>query len=326
MSRWLTGLNQVSNLLEQLDDRVENVAEERAFEDEADEEQGALDDILAKRGLLEELQENTEAQVGEKATGEAGGDSGVDLEAGAEKPKDSPKAGTPNAGLATDKEEEASTPDAEQAFGKKATDSSETQQGKPKEPTASKVKNGEVGKVPSKPQTRKPDTSNMKPLGTTSSKAAQSHVVKQTSTLSSSESKAKDAMVASKEAQKEVRGLRRHIVKLNKELEHAEHEVGALRDELSNAAGLMEKEIGKVKTRGEKERKETTEKFEKQRSSYEDMLKEQNARHQSQCEEYDLKIIGLEQKLRQEGGDWSKERAEAMEREQDINGHVSSLE
>ena len=40
MSRWLTGLNQVSSLLEKLDDRVEIVAEQRAIIEGDDDDDG----------------------------------------------------------------------------------------------------------------------------------------------------------------------------------------------------------------------------------------------------------------------------------------------
>ena len=87
MSRWLSGLNQVSNLLEQLDDRVENVAEERAFgEGEDDEESGALGDILAKRGLLEEAHDSDDGGIeeDEEELNEETNSPAVDLEAGME--------------------------------------------------------------------------------------------------------------------------------------------------------------------------------------------------------------------------------------------------
>ena len=75
-----------------------------------------------------------------------------------------------------------------------------------------------------------------------------------------------------------------------------------------------------------KEAKEAADKFEAQIKKYEEMMKQQKAAHKAKCDEYDVRISELEKMRQQDGGDWSKERAEAMEREQEINGRVSQLE
>jgi chromosome segregation ATPase len=129
-----------------------------------------------------------------------------------------------------------------------------------------------------------------------------------------------------KEAQKEARTLRRHVVSLNEQLEAAENEIQAQRKELERAAERMEKDRVRTKEEKEASQKRHAQEVALLKAQSEQTLKEQQARFEEQLEGYRKRLAEEENKRKQEGGDWNKEIAQAIDREQEMRNAVSSLE
>lgn len=129
-----------------------------------------------------------------------------------------------------------------------------------------------------------------------------------------------------REAQKEVRTLRRHVVALNKQLETVEEEVSAQRKELDQTGGIMEKERAKAKLERDKERKKHTEEMKATQAQHEKTLMDQKTRMEQQMAELSKRLNDMENTRKQEGGTWDKELQGSVEREQILNQQNTSLE
>jgi hypothetical protein len=129
-----------------------------------------------------------------------------------------------------------------------------------------------------------------------------------------------------REAQKEARLLRRHVVSLNSQLEKAEAELQAQRIELERAGELMEQDRNKNRTLREQEQARQTEEVKKLKASHEAAIKDMKQRYDQQTEELRRQLKDLENRRMQEGGDWNKELAEAMQREQEMTHKCAFLE
>jgi hypothetical protein len=138
--------------------------------------------------------------------------------------------------------------------------------------------------------------------------------------------KEKQLTLDMKEAQKEARTLRRHVVSLNEQLEAAENEIQAQRKELERAAERMEKDRVRTKEEKEASQKRHAQEVALLKAQSEQTLKEQQARFEEQLEGYRKRLAEEENKRKQEGGDWNKEIAQAIDREQEMRNAVSSLE
>ena len=130
----------------------------------------------------------------------------------------------------------------------------------------------------------------------------------------------------SADASKEARTLRRHVVTLNKQLEEAETELQAQRVELERAAERMEKDRKRAKEEKEKASQQHTKELGALRVSNEEKLKEIQARFDERLAASEKKISDMENRRRQEGGDWSKEMENAIEREQEMHQKVIQME
>lgn len=119
-------------------------------------------------------------------------------------------------------------------------------------------------------------------------------------------------------AQKEARTLRKHVLTLNKQLELAEAEIQAQREELERAAERMEKDRSRQRQEREKEKNDRAEEIKTLKAEHEKSLKEQKDRFEHQFEEMGKKFKELEERRMQEGGDWNKELADAIQREQNM--------
>ncbi len=326
MSRWLSSLSQVSNLLEKLDDRVENVVEERAIaiedEDIVTDHEVIIDDILSKRGLAadsKEEEEEAEEEVNEL-------DVDVDDDnVSAQNPEDP----VSKKDDGEDKIHISQSIDTAEPTGGTQDDNSKSGQD-PSIPTGSATElqhDSNIGENRISAETlddkvvvvvdaqplRTEDTQPPKSLGALP-------------TNSSKSKKEIELSLASKEAQKEVRVLRRHVVKLNSTLEQAEGEILALRDELGRAAERMEKDRTRAKELKEAAQKTQVEELATIRKQHEQALKDQQIRFEEQLETYKSTLSELENRRKQEGGDWNKEIAQAFEREQEMNNRVTLLE
>jgi hypothetical protein len=122
---------------------------------------------------------------------------------------------------------------------------------------------------------------------------------------------------AVRQAQKEARTLRRHVVTLNKQLETAEAEMQAQRTELERAAERMEKDRTRHKEEREKEKARQAEESKVTKAQHEQALKDMRMRTDQQIEEVKRQLRDIEDQRTQEGGDWNKELADAITREQE---------
>lgn len=129
-----------------------------------------------------------------------------------------------------------------------------------------------------------------------------------------------------KEALKEARTLRRHVVALNEQLEAAESESHAQRAELDRAADRMEKDRVRTKEEREATQKRHGDEIALLKAQHDRLLKEQQTRMEEQMDGYRQKLREEENRRRQEGGDWDKEMSQAIEREQTMRQQVSVLE
>jgi len=129
-----------------------------------------------------------------------------------------------------------------------------------------------------------------------------------------------------KEAQKEARTLRRHIVALNDQLEIAESELQAQRRELERAAERMEKDRSQHKKEKEASQKRNTEEIKQLKTQYEKSMNDQQARFEEQLERYRRKLSDEEKRRKQQGGNWDKEMSNAIDRENNMRQELNSLE
>lgn len=136
-------------------------------------------------------------------------------------------------------------------------------------------------------------------------------------------------MVPKKElqdAQKESRTLRRHVVSLNSQLEAAESELSAQRAELERAAERMEKDRRRVKEEREKAQKQHADELKALKTQQDLALKDLQKRMDDQMATYRSQLSDIENRRKQEGGDWNKELAQALEREQKMIEKVNMIE
>lgn len=136
----------------------------------------------------------------------------------------------------------------------------------------------------------------------------------------------KNAVAQAREAQKEARTLRRHVVTLNSQLENAEAEINAQRNELERAAERMEKDRIRNKEEREKEKARHAEEMKQMKQQHETSLAEHKKRFEQQLEDARQHLRQVEERRMQEGGDWNKELANALEREKEMVRRVASLE
>ena len=129
-----------------------------------------------------------------------------------------------------------------------------------------------------------------------------------------------------KEAQKESRTLRRHVVSLNAQLEAAEAELQAQRKELEQAGTRMEKDRKRAKDEKEAAQKRHAQEIASHAALHDRKLKEQKSLFEEQLATLRKRLANVEDQRKQEGGDWNKEMQQAIEREQDMRGRVDLLE
>lgn len=129
-----------------------------------------------------------------------------------------------------------------------------------------------------------------------------------------------------KEAQKEARTLRRHIISLNDQLETAESELQAQRKELERAAEQMNKDRSRHGKEKETLQKLNVKEITLLKTQNEKNVKEQQARFEEQLERYRIKLSDEEKHRKQQGGNWDKEMSNAIDREHDMRQKLILLE
>ncbi|OEU07922.1 hypothetical protein FRACYDRAFT_250547 [Fragilariopsis cylindrus CCMP1102] len=142
----------------------------------------------------------------------------------------------------------------------------------------------------------------------------------------SSQKEHRELVMERKEAQKESRTLRRHVVSLNEQLEAAESELQAQRKELERAAERMEKDRVRQKQEKEKTQKTQVQEATLLKTQHEKSVKDQQTRYEEQLEKYRKKLSTEEKKRKKEGGTWDKEMLNATEREHDMREAVGAME
>ena len=146
------------------------------------------------------------------------------------------------------------------------------------------------------------------------------------SPTSSFELEYKKALSEAREAQKECRTLRRHVVSLNSELEAAEAEIQAQRTELERAAERMEKDRARHKEEKERMTGRHAEELKALKIQHEQAVAELKARSDQQVGDARKRIKEMEERRMQEGGDWTKEMENALQREQESVRRMANLE
>lgn len=129
-----------------------------------------------------------------------------------------------------------------------------------------------------------------------------------------------------KQALKEVRVLRKHVVSLNKQLEAAEAEMSAQRDELEGAAVRMEKDRARNKEEKVKLVTAHGQEVSALQAQHAQALADQQQRADQQLGEVRQQLKNLESRRQQEGGDWHKELEDAIQREKEASEKLRLIE
>jgi len=342
MSRWLKNVNA---LLENLDNQVEETVDEHRFNrtlSEAvkkggnDDEGGVLqkealnvDDILAKRGLLDSSNddEDNEEEEGINFDNDTTTPDDIinteeadlmseDIDTVEKKPEE---VGIEQEVDNSDKGKEVPAVEEESAkvvdVNAKADEESEQKSGLFEDahiavPAESKEKDA----LSTQPKETAPTSSSDKGVTNITSTAAKQ--LKQQAPSSASSvtapppSKSNDAASI-----KELRKLRRNVLQLNSDLESAERELEAQRDELDRAATRMERDRSRHKQ--EKESTDASHKAELKAlaASHENVIQQLKEAHEKAMEEMEGRVKRAEQERAKEGGERDAELVDALDRE-----------
>mmetsp|Transcript_1304 Transcript_1304/g.2134 ORF Transcript_1304/g.2134 Transcript_1304/m.2134 type:complete len:794 (-) Transcript_1304:76-2457(-) len=147
-----------------------------------------------------------------------------------------------------------------------------------------------------------------------------------TPTSSVSDKALKLAQSHAREAQKESRTLRRHVVSLNKQLESAESELEAQRSELGQAGEKLDKDRKKYKEEKEKLVAKQTEDVKTSKKQTEQTVADLKTEHDAVIQQMQQRIQVAEEKRMQEGGDWTKELQNTVDRERELIRKVALIE
>ena len=349
MSRWLRNVNA---LLENLDNQVEETVDERFNQVDAQDvnlgesEVGDLDDILAKRGLLDEGEKEDEHDLSAVDTPEsafAGGELN-----GSSVSEEVIDFGEEKQGGETVTEIEAKIPSAEcNMKPSKVREEVERRESIGQEDTAG------LGESTYQPASEDPsdhkDLSNKKedrpdeskstddPIKSAPNSTGQSlsdspsipskptHAPSSTNTATTSQMAAAASSTLLTAKEKEIRKYRRNILNLNSSLEKAETEIEAQRDELDRAASRMERDRSRFKQ--EKEAAEASHKAEVAAliASHEKAMQNFKEQQEEKVKEMEGRILRAEQARAREGGERDAELAEALDRERTSIENVAKL-
>ncbi|KAL7510967.1 hypothetical protein ACHAXN_007874 [Cyclotella atomus] len=335
MSRWLRNVNA---LLENLDNQVEETVDERFNQDDdgpdvnLEEKDGGLDDILAKRGLLDDEKDEGGAAVDLDAAdgGEMGGleeqergvtEEVVDFDAHTQSGLLGEEIG---AGLSPGSKLMKPSKVKEQVGKRKESigDDEAAATGQ----TANVENSGISEEQPDESSSTAPEQIKPAPVSSNAPEAPPSAALTAptpTSANTTSSISISSSALAAKD--KELRKYRRNILNLNSALETAESEIEAQRAELDRAASRMERDRSRFKQ--EKEAAETTHKAEVAAliASHEKALANYKEQQELKMKEMEGRILRAEQARAREGGERDAELAEALERERTSIENVATL-
>ena len=309
MSRWLKGLDQVSNLIGKLDDRAATVAEEVSGNDVTVDVAG-IGEIMSKRRLDDDVSdEEDETDVDEAP------DQGIsqtlhepmyDRNALYTSLVDDGQEGMHHDGVTT------------KSQGSDLDKSMRNHEDKAVQPASSEAASVSGGEAMNLLQTMKqlPQPNHFTGMDLTTA-------------LEQKQSEQKNRMelaASSKDTQREVRTLRKHVVRLNTTLEQAESEIAALQEELRQAAKRMDKDKANAKEQREAVEKQKNEEIQAIHEEKERAITEQRTAFEDQMATFKRTISEIEKTKWQEANNWNKEIAQALEREQEMRTRTSVLE
>ena len=327
MSRWLRNVNA---LLENLDNQVEETVEDRFNQDDDaqdvtlhDTQVNGVDDILAKRGLLDKEEHvdlgNDDENEGESVVSDDGinfdgensdtGTKDLDVETPYE---DSNMKPSEVKDYIEKKESKSSERDTTKAFGEPLN---QEEPAEPSDRNEDQIRSSDE-------QTKSAPAPTIVPI---SERAP--HVSQSTTSLSIASAtpttKVSAAQTTTKD--KEMRKYRRNILNLNSALEAAESEIEAQRNELERAASRMERDRSRFKQ--EKKAAEASHKIELAAliASHEKSMANFKEHQEEKVKEMERRILRAEQARVREGGERDAELAEALDRERMSIENVAKL-
>ena len=295
MSRWLKGLDQVSNLIGKLDDRAATVAEEVSGNDDKVDVAG-IGEIMSKRRLDDDVSDEEDETDFDEAPDQDVSQTLVD----------DGQEGMHHDGVTT------------KSQGSDLDKSMRNHEDKAVQPASSEAASVSGGEAMNLPQTMKqlPQPNHFTGMDLTTA-------------LEQKQSEQKNRMelaASSKDTQREVRTLRKHVVRLNTTLEQAESEIAALQEELRQAAKRMDKDKANAKEQREAVEKQKNEEIKAIHEEKERAITEQRTAFEDQMATFKRTISEIEKTKWQEANNWNKEIAQALEREQEMRTRTSVLE
>lgn len=337
MSRWLKNVNA---LLENLDNQVEETVDERfnQGEDAQDvnlgESEGGLDDILAKRGLLDDDDENQSAA--DDAAEEAASGMWEESEIVAEEviDFDDEKADSCTSSEVVTPSSKLMKPSAvKEQIAKRKESAGDEDAAKKSDVASVQVSDGEKSEEDQNDDSGASAAEQIKPAPvSTDAPATEAPASMPTPAPALSSANTRDpastapissSALAAKD--KELRKYRRNILNLNSALETAESEIEAQRAELDRAASRMERDRSRFKQ--EKEAADATHKAEVAAlvASHEKALASYKEQQEQKVKEMEGRILRAEQARAREGGERDAELAEALDRERNSIETVAQL-
>ena len=339
MSRWLANVN---SLLEKLDGTVEEAIDEQRNSDEQGED---LDSILAKRGLSEadEVQfvaedegDNDEPEDPQEEDQSADHSSVVVVEGEESEGSNSTDDVVVENGQPSEKETNSLDNTIE-----KSEEASKTEELSHKNdlnddcvPGSAGLEERQIGdpsaNVPQQQDAQTVSSKNAEKLNSSKlvPRTPQLHITSLAPAPSSSASDpdVKQALMESREAQKEARTLRRHVVALNKQLETAEAELDAQRFELQQAGDRLEKDRKKYKEEKEKLAAKHLEEIKSLKKQHDQILEDSKTLHHEEIQKIQQQLKAVEEQRMQEGGDMTMELQTTLQREQELVRKVALME
>lgn len=329
MSRWLKNVNA---LLENLDNQVEETVEEHRFNRTLDAtaatdgeggvvgdtlgEARGVEDILAKRGLLSEEDDDDEI-IHDNA--DVGADNVDDSSAIADDKNEVPA--NHDDKLQSDVVvEEANSSESgvkdESVDGEKVSQSDDADV---VDSCSGGVEESQTHPEVSSKSTKKSGTQNAKqrpPSAPSSSNVA----------VGAAAPNSNNTSTINAASMKELRKLRRHVIQLNADIESSEREIEAQRQELDRAASRMERDRSRHKQ--EKESHDASHKAEiaALTASHERALQQLKDSNETSMQDMEARVARAEQQRAKEGGERDAELADALERERGAIATASRLQ
>lgn len=340
MSRWLKNVNA---LLENLDNQVEETVEEHRYNrtllgaavdadgeggvvGDASEEAQGVEDILAKRGLLSEEEDDDEIADDNV---NVGADIIVPTSAtSVDKSEDSENHDETGEGEHSAEANSIAVKDAEETKSDEKDESMAEESVPQSDNDAATDDNS--GEVESQPTPEVPQKSN--PFKTNKSDAENAKQQPPSAPSSSNISGGTNAPNSNNNSTinaasiKELRKLRRHVLQLNADLESSEREIEAQRQELDRAASRMERDRSRHKQ--EKESHDASHKAEiaALTAAHERALQQLKDTNEAVLQDMEARVARAEQQRAKEGGERDAELADALERERAAIATASRLQ